>query len=159
MKNDKNIEKFNEYLGKGLEIIENKDPKNKAILKNIKKHMDKVENDKSGVSISSAVFLALLKEKENSEKKLQDVTSSYDEVLGLITHEFKNILTSIHGYNMLLEKHFAPNKDKESFKYLMDSDRLTRQLFDMTDSLLKMSLGEKGLIKPELKLIDFLIFL
>jgi len=156
MKNDKNIEEFKKYLTKGLEILGNKEPKNKSLLNSIKEQLNKVENDKTDGSLFPAVFLALYEDKEQSDNKLSDVTSSYDEVLGLITHEFKNILTSIHGYNMLLEKHLSPDKDKEIFNHLLDSDRLTRQLFDMTDSLMKMSLGEKGLIKPELKLIDFI---
>ena len=156
MNNNKNIEKINEYLAKGLGILKNKDPGKKSLLNSIKEQLNKVENDKTDGSLFPAVFLALYEDKEQSDNKLRDVTSSYDEVLGLITHEFKNILTSIHGYNMLLEKHLSPDKGKESFNHLLDSDRLTRQLFDMTDSLMKMSLGEKGLIKPELKLIDFI---
>lgn len=156
MKKDKSIEKFNEYLTKGLEILNNKDPKNKALLNRMRDHLDKVAKDKPDPSLFPAVFLALYEDEELSDNKLRDVTNSYDEVLGLITHEFKNILTSIHGYNMLLEKYLSPEKDKESYNHLLDSDRLTRQLFDMTDSLMKMSLGEKGLLKPELKLIDLI---
>jgi len=156
MKNNKTIKEFQEYLNKGLELINKNDPRYKTLLKNLKEYLKKLPNKpEPELSILSSVFLALLKDKERSEKKLQEVSNSYDEVLGLITHEFKNLLTSIHGYNMLLEKHLTGEKDKESFNHLMDSDRLTRQLFDMTDSLLKMSLGEKGLLKPELKLIDF----
>jgi K+-sensing histidine kinase KdpD len=117
--------------------------------------LDQLEDEKDKISILSSVFISLLKDKELYGKKLSELSNSYDEVLGLITHEFKNILTSIHGYNMLLEKRLSEDKDKMTLNYLMDSDRLTRQLFDMTDSLLKMSLGEKGLIKPELKLVDF----
>ena len=174
MKYEKTIKEFKEYVNKGLEIIENDDPTNRALLSNVKKLLEKHKNNndleiplksiikfssvrgtKPEVIILSSVISALIRDKEKNEIKLKDVTSSYDEVLGLITHEFKNILTSIHGYNMLLEKHFDQENDKEYFSHLMDSDRLTRQLFDMTDSLLKMSLGEKGLLKPELKLIDF----
>ncbi len=175
MKYEKTIKEFQEYLQKGLEIIKNSDPKYIALTNSIKEQLNQLEinvrtdsstkavngqpvhKDKSPESsILSSIFLALLNDKEQYEKNLEEVTNSYDEVLGLITHEFKNILTSIHGYNMLLEKHLAEEKDKESFKHFMDSDRLTRQLFNMTDSLLKMSLGEKGLLKPELKLIDFI---
>jgi signal transduction histidine kinase len=174
MKYEKTIKEFKEYINKGLEIIYNDDPEYRALLGSAKKQLEeqKKNNDlensltsfskfssgrdtKPEVFILSSVISALLRDKEISEKKLNDVTSSYDEVLGLITHEFKNILTSIHGYNMLLEKHLDQERDKEYFIHLMDSDRLTRQLFDMTNSLLKMSLGEKGLLKPELKLIDF----
>lgn len=175
MKYEKTIKEFQEYLQKGLEIIKNSDPRYVALTNSIEEQLNQLEidvqtdsstksvnslpvhKDKSPESsILSSIFLALLNDKEKYEKNLKEVTNSYDEVLGLITHEFKNILTSIHGYNMLLEKHLAEEKDKESFKHFMDSDRLTRQLFNMTDSLLKMSLGEKGLLKPELKLIDFI---
>jgi signal transduction histidine kinase len=55
----------------------------------------------------------------------------------------------------MLEKHLSKEKDNAGYNTLMSSDRLTRQLFDMVDSLLKMSLGEKGLLEPEYKLIDF----
>lgn len=154
MKNIKNIEKFNEYFAKGFDILDKEDPKKKVLLDSIKVQLDKIDID-YGVSPLPAVILAMFEDKEQSEEELKDVTTSYDEVLGLITHEFKNILTSIHGYNMLLEKHLSNDKNEESLNHLLDSDRLTRQLFDMTDSLLKMSLGEKGLLKPELKLIDF----
>ncbi len=175
MKYEKTIREFQEYLQKGLEIIKNSGPRYVALTNIIEEQLNQLEidvqtdistksvnshpvhkNKSPGSSILSSIFLAMLNDKEQYEKKLEEVTNSYDEVLGLLTHEFKNILTSIHGYHMLLEKHLAEEKDKESFKHLMDSDRLTRQLFDMTDSLLKMSLGEKGLLKPELKLIDFI---
>ena len=151
MKYDKTIKAFEEYLSKGIETINNDDPGYNAFINSINKNLDKLINIKPEISIPSPLLFAIFKDKIQFEKKLQEVTTSYDEVLGLITHEFKNILTSIHGYNMLLEKHLAREKDKEPFNYLMDSDRLTRQLFDMTNSLLKMSLGEKGLLKPELK--------
>jgi signal transduction histidine kinase len=173
--NDRNIEKeLNEYVNKGLEII-NKDglefhsflitiqdilnsrsnQNEIKIIQETLKNLSSLKDIKPEIAILSSVISAVLKEKKQHENKLNDVTNSYDDVLGLITHEFKNILTSIHGYNMLLEKHLTGEKDKECIDYLSDSDRLTRQLFDMTDSLLKMSLGEKGLLKPELKLIDF----
>jgi K+-sensing histidine kinase KdpD len=155
MKAQKNIKSFQEYLSNGLDLINKDDPIYVDLLSGITELLEKLDNKIPETDILALVFLTLLKDKEACEKKLNEVTKSYDEVLGLITHEFKNILTSIHGYNMLLENRLDHAKDKESFNHLKDSDRLTRQLFDMTDSLLKMSLGEKGLIKPELKLVDF----
>ena len=106
-------------------------------------------------SMPALMFLILLREKDQLKKELIQVQTAYDEVLSLITHEFKNILTSVHGYNMMLERRLKKDKKDQSYQNLMASDRLTQQLFNMADSLLKMSLGEKGLLKPEYKLIDF----
>jgi light-regulated signal transduction histidine kinase (bacteriophytochrome) len=175
--NYKDIKKeVHTYLKKAFELINHNDPTYKAFHSALQEQLknDKIRNESATICESlshisseagfnpdflllSAVVSIALKDKEYFENKLNDVTDSYDEVLGLITHEFKNILTSVHGYNMLLEKYFSRDKDKEGFDHLMNSDRLTRQLFDMTDSLLKMSLGEKGLLKPELKLTDFVV--
>jgi signal transduction histidine kinase len=152
--NSKNI--FQNYLNKGLDIINKDDQAYVNLVSDINDLLGELDSKMPESDIVALVFLTLLKDKEMCEKKLNDITNSYDEVLGLLTHEFKNILTSIHGYNMLLENQLDQDKDSESYKHLKDSDRLTRQLFDMTDSLLKMSLGEKGLIKPELKLVDFI---
>ena len=108
-------------------------------------------------SIPVLMFLTLLKEKNQLKLELDQAKTAYDEVLSLITHEFKNILTSIHGYNMMIEKQLTNDKNEKIYHNLMASDRLTQQLFNMADSLLKMSLGEKGLLKPEYKLIDFVV--
>ena len=147
---------FRDYLNKALEVVEQGDSDYTDYLTFVKNQLENLKNNQSESDVLALAFLVMLVDKEECTKKLKEVTNSYDEVLGLITHEFKNILTSVHGYNMLLENRLDREKDIESVNHLLDSDRLTRQLFDMTDSLLKMSLGEKGLIKPELKLIDFI---
>ena len=156
MKDNKYRQSFQVYLDRAREIINERDSQLDDLLSEISSQLDIPPKQISHIELLSSVLLSVFKDKEICENKLRDVSKSYDEVLGLITHEFKNILTSIHGYNMLLEKHLQNGKDQESLHHLHDSDRLTRQLFDMTDSLLKMSLGEKGLIRPELKLVDFL---
>jgi signal transduction histidine kinase len=156
MKNIEFEKALKEYLKKGVDILSKEETTYSEYLSLIKKQLEKNEISDSENEVLAFAFLILFIEKKECEKKLMDVTNSYDEVLGLITHEFKNILTSIHGYNMLLEKRLNRDKDIESVNHLADSDRLTRQLFDMTNSLLKMSLGEKGLIKPDLKLVDFI---
>jgi hypothetical protein len=155
MKTQSAIKAFEEYLEQGLKIIEQGDSNFKDLLLKIREQFNNLEKNIPDTDLFASVFFVLINENEKYKKKIREVTSSYDDVLGLITHEFKNLLTSIHGYNMLLEKHLENAKDDESLMHLKDSDRLTRQLFDMTDSLLKMSLGEKGLITPEFKLVDF----
>ena len=106
-------------------------------------------------NLLAAVLMELARQNEEYRRQLQETTDAYEDVVGLITHEFKNILTSVHGYNMILEHQLAAREDVSLYKNLQASDRLTQQLFDMADSLLKMSLSEKGLLKPEYKLINF----
>ena len=103
-----------------------------------------------------AVISDLMEESRRFGDDLVQVTDAYEDVVGFITHEFKNILTSVHGYNMMMERELDTKDEKEILGVLKSSDRLTRRLFDMSDSLLKMSLGEKGLLKPEYKLINFI---
>jgi len=102
-----------------------------------------------------AILMELVRQNEDYRRQVQETTDAYEDVVGLITHEFKNILTSVHGYNMILEHQLAAREDISLYKNLQASDRLTQQLFDMADSLLKMSLSEKGLLKPEYKLFNF----
>jgi signal transduction histidine kinase len=162
------------YLQKGFELIKNKQVPYKKWIKDLEKYIHGLEDrneidilkqhsDKSMAgTVEDYCILLLLglisaafnEQKQLSEKIIQ-LTDSYDEVLGFITHEFKNILTSIHGYNMMMEKQLTAQKNDKLYQPLMSSDRLTRQLFDMVDSLLKMFMGEKGLLEPEFKLIDF----
>jgi signal transduction histidine kinase len=152
-KNQISYKSWSKDLDKFINELEEEDRINKLLKSYGVTKIDKRFESKTIVLLT--MFLAALNEKEQLEDQLNQVTDSYDEVLALITHEFKNILTSIHGYNMMLEKHLSKEKDKAEYNKLMSSDRLTRQLFDMVDSLLKMSLGEKGLLEPEYKLIDF----
>jgi signal transduction histidine kinase len=156
MKDKKLPQSFQVYLDRAREIINERDSQLDDLLSEISSQLDIPPEQMPHFEVLSSLFLSVHRDKEICERKLRDVSKSYDEVLGLITHEFKNILTSIHGYNMLLETRLENGNDPQSLNDLHDSDRLTRQLFYMTDSLLKMSLGEKGLIKPELKLVDFL---
>lgn len=165
---------FRQYLQKGLDLFKNdylsfQTQKEKIqhiireeSLNNIRNGSN-ISGDSSGIQneqtpekdILLLMFLVLLKDKNELKSAFDQVKTSYDEVHSLITHEFKNILTSVHGYNMMLEKQLNKEKYDQLYNNLMASDRLTQQLFNMTDLLLKMSLGEKGLLKPEYKLIDF----
>lgn len=86
--------------------------------------------------------------------ELKKANDNYDEILGLITHEFKNILTTMHGYNSLIKKQLQQQENQEVDDMLGGMERLTKKLFHLVDSLLKMSLSEKELLKPDKRLID-----
>ncbi len=124
----------------------------------IKQKLDSLRDDDKDDSVNLfllSVISDLLEKKDNVQNELFQITEAYEDVVGLITHEFKNILTSVHGYNMMMEREVEALDNQNLMEILKSSDRLTHQLFDMSDSLLKMSLGEKGLLNPEYKLINF----
>jgi signal transduction histidine kinase len=123
--------------------------------KKIQTHSGDLSKDNGG-RVLIGIIAELTRQNSDYRDQLQDVKDSYEDVVGLITHEFKNILTSVHGYNMIIERQFMNQDNPALLENLQSSDRLTRQLFNMADSLLKMSLGEKGLLKPEYKLIHFI---
>jgi signal transduction histidine kinase len=120
------------------------------------KQFSTAKNDDPAKLFLLTVISDLMEKNQKFREDLIQVTDAYEDMVGLITHEFKNILTSVHGYNMMMERELDAKDEKEVLGILKSSDRLTHQLFDMSDSLLKMSLGEKGLLDPEYKLINFI---
>jgi signal transduction histidine kinase len=102
-----------------------------------------------------ATIADLLCRNLHMQEEIKAVSAAYDDVVGLLTHESKNILASVHGYHILMEKELQKADKKEILGTLQSSDRLIQQLFHMSDSLLKLSLSEKELIKPDFKLINF----
>ncbi len=88
--------------------------------------------------------------------ELNMATVNYQELLQIITHEFKNILTSMHGYYGILKRQSTRGKENDISDVVTALERLTRKMFNMVDSLLKMSLGEKKMLRPDRKLIDFM---
>lgn len=163
-------EEFEAIIQRGLELIKDNKSPSKSYIKKLLQHVkssksniiNKLEDQSniidSNVRVEELLLILLAKIEENQvlTKKIRELTDTYDDVVGLITHEFKNILTSVHGYNMLLEREISKRQNSELIQNLQASDRLTRQLSDMSDSLLKMSLGEKGLLDPEYKLVDLM---
>jgi len=144
------LETLEEYASR-LDEIPGVDLSLEGISKQDKKTKEKI---KSLILFGTQAVLINDNSKINAE--LKQANSSYEEVLGLITHEFKNLLTSIYGYNRILSKHIQKEKNEELPQILNSVERLTRKLYNMVDSLLKMSLGEKGILKTDLKLIDFI---
>jgi len=93
---------------------------------------------------------------ENSQliAELKQSNKNYEELIGLITHEFKNMLTSIYGYNKILKRQLEKEGVFETSELITTIEKLTHKLFNMIDSLLKMSLSDKGILEPQKKVID-----
>ncbi len=86
---------------------------------------------------------ALINENAQMQKQLQEVNQKYKDLLSIITHEFKNGLTSIYGYNRILKKRID-QQNYESLLPMVDNiDRLAKNLFTMVETLLNMSLIEE----------------
>ena len=143
-----------------LEILDDYSQKFES-LPDLEKHYSDLQ--KEGVNkkdkIKALILLGaqavLLDEKSRIQKELDQTTQSYEEILGLITHEFKNLLTTAHGYNRLLRKNIDSGSILDIEDTLNANDRIMHKLFNIVDALLKMSLTEKKLLSPSYKLIDF----
>ena len=153
----KNSSLFREYV-KQMHKVEAKT--SEKLFRDLTDHVTSQTDRKSDSEIQKmllyCILMAMLDENLNLKQQVKQISDTYDDVVGLITHEFKNILTSVHGYNMLIESELKEAELEHIRNNLSASDRLTKQLFDMSDSLLKMSLGEKGLLDPEYKLINLI---
>ena len=93
---------------------------------------------------------------ENSKliAELQLSNNNYEELIGIVTHEFKNMLTSIYGYNKILKRQLEKSGVYDTSELITTIEKLTQKLFNMIDSLLKMSLNDKGILEPQKKMIE-----
>ena len=67
------------------------------------------------LQIMLGIILGLIDENEKFDDELATITTSYDEVLGLLTHEFKNILRELIAYYLIGCEH---EKDLRNFEEL-----------------------------------------
>jgi signal transduction histidine kinase len=89
------------------------------------------------------------------QQELVQANKKYEEVFSLITHEFKNLLTSADGYNRLLRQRLLAENRSDLDDILTAGIRIHQKLFIMVDQLLKMWMIEKQILKPDYKLLDF----
>jgi signal transduction histidine kinase len=89
------------------------------------------------------------------QRELVQANQKYEEVFSLVTHEFKNLLTSADGYNRLLHQHFLDENRQDLDEILAAAIQIHEKLFNIVDQLLKMWMVEKQLLKPDYKILDF----
>jgi len=71
------------------------------------------------------------------------VNQNYRDLLSVITHEFKNSLTSIYGYNRIIDKRISEGRLNDLTEITGNVDRLSKKLFNLIETLLNMSLIEQ----------------
>ena len=117
--------------------------------------IEKLENHDAATKekIKSLVLFGiqavLIKENAQLISELKRSNENYEELIGLVTHEFKNMLTSIYGYNKILKRQLEKQGILETGELISTIERLTYKLFNMIDSLLKMSLSDKNQLLPQ----------
>jgi len=99
---------------------------------------------------------ALIKDNASARKKLQEANQNYRDLLSVVTHEFKNSLTSIYGYNRIVKKRIEEGSTDSILDINKQMDRLTRNLFGLVETLFSMSLLEQGKLEIDPKIFDII---
>jgi signal transduction histidine kinase len=87
--------------------------------------------------------------------ELEEVNLNYDEVLGLLTHEFKNLLSTLNGYQRLLEQELTTIERPDLLAAHQAGSRIVKKLFNILDSLMKFYQNDRKLLRPDYKLTEF----
>ena len=87
---------------------------------------------------------ALIKENAHIQENLRQVNRNYSDLLSVITHEFKNSLTSIYGYNRIISKRITEGRTEKLHEITNQVDRLSKKLFGLVETLFNMSLIEQN---------------
>ncbi len=103
--------------------------------------------------LASLHFLIGLFNKTQSE--LEQANLSYEEVLGLLTHEFKNLLSTLDGYHGIIEEDLTKLGQRKLLETHQAGNRIVKKLFNILDSILRFYQSDRKLLKPEYKLTDF----
>ncbi|MCD6376607.1 MAG: HAMP domain-containing histidine kinase [Caldisericaceae bacterium] len=170
-----NVKDYDELFKKGLELIKTV-PKSQELflmildeyedrlselpptdlqLENLEK-LDENLKEKIKALILFGTQAVLLNENAQMQKQLQTLNQKYKDLLSIVTHEFKNALTSIYGYNRIIKKRIEHQKYDNLIPMIENIDRLTKNLFSMVETLLNMSLIEEGKLTLNKQIFDFI---
>lgn len=170
---DLGIEEYKALYDKGLELLKTESLPKSLMLNILDDYQERLEkmpavdlsvtnleqlDDQTREQVRSLVMFgtqaALVKENSEARRKLETANRNYRDLLSVITHEFKNSLTSIYGYNRIIKKR-VEESDYESIPLINKHvDRLTRNLFGLVETLFSMSLLEQGKLEIEHKIFD-----
>ncbi len=167
------VREYQNLYDKGLELIE-KEPQSKELLTSIlDDYLQRLDNlpptdislhkledydDEVKEKIKSLILFGtqavLIRQNSLMQKKLTETNQKYRDLLSVVTHEFKNSLTSIYGYNRIVRKRIEQNRTDGLLPLTENIDRLTKNLFAMVDTLLNMFLIEDGKLNMDRQLFD-----
>lgn len=102
----------------------------------------------------TAVQEHLINENNFLRDELDRTRDQYEEILIMLSHEFKNLLTSTAGYNSLLEKKLREENKSDLLEIHLASNHVIQKLFHLIDSVLRMAQSEKHILKPDYRLMD-----
>jgi len=91
----------------------------------------------------------------NSQSELEEANISYEEVLGLLTHEFKNLLSTLDGYQRIIEHDLLQLDRPDMLETHRAGNRIVKKLFNILESILKFYQSDRKLLTPDYKLTEF----
>ncbi|MBN2426247.1 MAG: HAMP domain-containing histidine kinase [Calditrichaceae bacterium] len=113
---------------------------------------------RSGRVVSELISFGLLAKIIGSEKRenkrLKNINAGYYDLMRMISHEFKNSLTSIHGYNRFLQKALSKYRSDDLLEITDNIDRLTGNLYGMVDSLYGLSIIDENALILNNRIFD-----
>gem|GEM_PF-1650230 len=167
------LKDYRHLYDKGLDLIKREPHPKKLLVHILDNYLEKLE-DMPAVDLSvnnidkldeqtrekvKALILfgtqaALIKENSDIQKNLRRINENYKDLMSIVTHEFKNSLTSIYGYNRIIKKK-AKAGTVENVEEISDNiDRLSRSLFSLMETLFSMALIEEGKLEIDRKIFD-----
>lgn len=120
-------------------------------------NLDKLDDDTLEKIRSLVLFgtqAVLINDNAQNQKQLRKANKNYSDLLSVITHEFKNGLTSIYGYNRIINKRLKSKNYEDLIEISDNIERLSKNLFSMVETLLSMSLIEEGKLEIDRKIFD-----
>lgn len=168
-----NLGGYRHLFNKGLDLIKSEPEPKKLLLKILDEYqerldeipaidlsitkldsLDKETREKIKSLILFGTQAVLIKDNAEIQENLRVANANYRDLLSVVTHEFKNSLTSIYGYNRIIRKRFQDGKFDNIEEINSNIDRLTKNLFGLVETLFSMSLIEQGILKIDRKIFD-----
>ncbi len=116
--------------------------------------LDRGTKEKLRSMILFGTQAALIRENAKIQEDLRKANQNYSDLISVVTHEFKNSLTSIYGYNRIIKKRLEEGETENLFEINHHIDRIARNLFGLVETLFSMSLIDQGHLEIEPRVFD-----
>ncbi len=116
--------------------------------------LDEASREKIKALVLFGTQAVLINDNSRIQGNLAEANKNYSDLLSIVTHEFKNSLTSIYGYNRIIQKRIKAEKYDNMLEISDNIDRLAKNVFSMVDTLFSMSLIDEGKLQIERRVFD-----